>query len=575
MAKLLAGTATVPTAYKVGLGNWTPNISDTYADIAGEPSGNGYARDSLTPGVDLTVTTPTYGDGYIITFSCTFTATGGNWTRVKQIHIGDDTTLMFTIPITSDMIDAAATLDWSDTDGLLIANGKTFTPKYLLYISNRNTASPKPVAYNTALDTDNPLTTDIIACYWMRPDANGQDCTTLTDVSGNDLHGTLSGLDPVAPVTVSGAGSTEYNQNYTPNSTEGGKTRYVSADGLYKIAYDDMGMNWWLAPIGSFTKMDGGGYYSGGENPWSSAWTTYIYGMYPGTAPAPTVAEGTAAAGPWTDDGLQFNGAGYIDLGNSAILNPQPEKPPIIVSGATGGSAVVNQNYTKTGTNVWTSADTNYKIMIDYKAWPTKWTICTSDYDPKWGKGTAYFHSSEDPYAASPADDTWTGVTVAQGSVTLAPGDPTGLTVHVVVKIGNALSQEAIFSRWGTGNAYILWRAGGSGAQYMEFSTAGVYHTMLDAVKVVVGEVHSYTGVWDGSYIRIYRDGVQVAAAKANDSMSSTSDRTCLGGALGVSPRAADNLSSDELRFAVAWKRPLTDAEIRSLDADPYQLAVP
>lgn len=569
LANLLAGFDSVPTTYQVGLGNWSPAVSDTYANVAGEPSGNGYSRHQLSSNsADLTVdAAPT--DGYMVIFNCSFAASGADWSRVKRIHLGDGSTLILSIPITADMVDPAAGLDWDADLGLLIPAGCTFSPVAPLYMNNRNAVAGSAVApkpeFDTAVDAANPITSGIVFCSWMLPDATGQECLTLTDVSGNELHGTLSGLDPVPPVVVTGAGSTAYNQTYDRVST----TQYNSADGLYKLLYFDMSMCWVLLPMGSDPMMDGYAYYNNDmTSPTAGTWAAST-----GIAPPPTVAAGTGAEGPWTAEGLQFNGSGHVDLGNSPLLCPQVPQAPVVVSGASGGSAVVNQEYTKSG-SYYVSADTNYKIMLDPMMYPdAPWIICTSDYDPMAPQGTLYFTSST--VTAKPQDATWTGVTVAEGEDPWQEGDPTGMTIHVLLKVGTVVNAETLISRWYSGNAgqssYGFYRVGALKPNFSVYDSAHAGHGVEDCIPPTAGQVMSLTAVWDGSHTALYRDGTRVTAWVACDSLGTSSTATMLGCIGGASPGW---LSADEIRLVVVWQRGLTDGEVREMSTNPYGMAL-
>ncbi|MEI6504182.1 MAG: hypothetical protein WCP21_24480, partial [Armatimonadota bacterium] len=175
LADLFAGAD-----YEAGLANWDPAISDTYATTINEPSGHGYTRRQLVSvNGDLTVDVMPAGDGYRVSFVVAFTASGGDFPRVKQIFVGSGDNLIFSLPITADMVDPDAGLDWGDADGLLIPDGCTFQPLAPLFICCRNTApagqttAPKP-GYNTPLDAANPINDRVVFCSWMVPDGDGQ-----------------------------------------------------------------------------------------------------------------------------------------------------------------------------------------------------------------------------------------------------------------------------------------------------------------------------------------------------------------------------------------------------------------
>lgn len=567
LTDLLAGSGTAPT-YLVGLGNWTPDIADTYSQVSGEPSGHGYSRHQLTPdSADLIVSSMPDADGYMVKFTCSFTASGADWTRVTQIHLGDGTTLMFSIPITADMVDPTAGLNWSDSTGLLIPSGCTFEPLAPLYVCVRNATSgggssvaPKPSAADNALDTSNALTDGIVFASWMLPDQDGQDCTTLTDVSGNALHGTLHSLAPVAPMVVTNSGTSAYNQTY--NRVSG--ILYQSSDGTKQCFYFDMSMQWYLLPAGQHPMMDGYAYVgSSTTNPWDATWS-HSGGSGSGV---PTVAQGSVAAGPWSEDGLQFNGSGFVDLGTSPLLNPQVALPPVVVSGSS--HAFLNQNYNKVSAYQWTSANGSYKVVQAGMMWPPAWAIATIDYDGM-GTGTAYHTSTQYETLPSPWVATWSGVSVALGTLTPATGDPTGMTIHALIKVGTVSGDHHLISRWSSGGgSYVLQRTSNMGRAYISGSAY-----VTDVLSAVHGQVVAMTFVWDGTNLRYYRDGVQVTVNVAIDAIPSSANHTSLGTYMGTGSSGIGSFADDEFQLVVIWKRGLTADEVRSLAANPYQLAV-
>lgn len=514
---------------------WTPAAADTLANVTGELSAHGYTRGLATVTANQNR----------VEYAAAFVPSGGDigpaagW-FLCTASAGTTGTLLC-----SCQFDSAKTITAEETITLYTE---------AVSAADGAGAAPRPTVYNPSLDTGNSLNDDLIACYLFAPDVNGQDCTTLTDLSGNGLHGTLSGLDPVPPVVVSGAGTTAYNQTYNRVSSY----QYTSANGLYKLLYFDMMMCWMLLPIGSDPMMDGWAYYNNSDTaPTAGTWAAST-----GAAPAPTVTAGSAAAGPWTDDGLQFNGVGYVDLGTSALFNPQVELPPVIVSGS--ANALLNQSYTRTGTNVWTSADNNYKIQQDYMQWPPAWVICTADYNPMMSTGTAYHNSGQYDTLPSPWMATWTGVTVAQGTVNLQPGDPTGLTIHALMKIGTPATNCHWVSRWASAYAFEKYNGG-----VAQMNANGV--TPRDVVPLLKDQVVLISFVWDGATMRMYRDGVQVTTATAKDSMTLAAGvHTCLGAYLSGGNPASQ--ADDEMRLLVMAQRGHTEAEVKSFANNPYQI---
>lgn len=94
------GSETVPTDYYVGLDNRSVvNVSDTMANIQLEPSGYGYARQSLTrnSNFDIQSSEPPKALSSTITFS----ATGGSYTATDMflctVQTGDSGKLISTV----------------------------------------------------------------------------------------------------------------------------------------------------------------------------------------------------------------------------------------------------------------------------------------------------------------------------------------------------------------------------------------------------------------------------------------------------------------------------------------------
>lgn len=169
------------------------------------------------------------------------------------------------------------------------------------------TAKP---AFDTPLDSGNALTAGIGLCAWCaKDDANP---TRLTDVSGNALHGTLTGLDPAYGVVVTGGsgGGAVYNQTYTPNGTAYGKPTMLSADTSYICQYyyemePEMDGRWLLMPVAGDPSTDAVATKTGTGDAWGGTWSGGF-----------SVAQGDPAPGPWFADGLQFGGGGYVDFGD-------------------------------------------------------------------------------------------------------------------------------------------------------------------------------------------------------------------------------------------------------------------
>lgn len=564
LADLFAGAD-----YEAGLGDWEAAISDTYAAVAGEPNGNGYSRYPLiSANADLTVDVMPSGDGYRVFFIVAFSAVGGAFPRVKRIFIGSGTNLIFSIPITSDMVDPEAGLNWNDETGLLIPDGCTFQPLAPLYICCRNaaaageTTAPKP-AYNTPLDPENAINVGVIFCSWMVPDGDGQLCEVVTDVSGNELHGLANNLAPIPPVTVSGAtgGNAVVNGDYAfSGNSVWAKAGYLIKKQPEYFPPEDAP---WVICSTDYDPMIPAGtlYFTSGtvtSDPTTATWTGI------------TVAEGEAAAGPWTEDGLKLNGVGYVDLSNSSLLNPQVELPPVVVSAST--HTFLNQDYNKVSAYQWTSADGLYRISRVFMAWPEQWEICTIDYNPEAPAGTSYHVSAQPEPLPAPWLVSWTGVTVALGEVTPEPGDPTGFSIHLLARIETAATNCHWVSRWGTNaaaDAYVLEKYNGAVPQVNVYGRTG----SRDVIPVVHDQVVALTYTWDGATAKLYRDGVQVTVAAAFDSIQNcASTKTTLGAYLSSGSPAS--ISDDEILFAAIWQRGLTAAEVKTMAANPYGLAL-
>lgn len=170
-------------------------------------------------------------------------------------------------------------------------------------------------AFDAELDSTNPITTGVGFASWFAEDVANPG--RLTDVSGNALHGTLTNLDPDYQMVVTGGtdGNTVYNQTYSPAGSEYGKTKYLSADGLYKLSFwymmdPEMDGYWFLwAASGSEPGMDGYASYKAGNVAANEG--TYSGGF--------AVAQGDIAPGPWFADGIlcTAGGGGHISVPNT------------------------------------------------------------------------------------------------------------------------------------------------------------------------------------------------------------------------------------------------------------------
>lgn len=566
LCKVLKGSANISSQsyFYVGLGNWSPTEEDGFANISGEPSGYGYNRQGV---IAQSLFLEENAEGFRLLFTCSFSADGGDWTRVKQIFITDSNSkLLFTIRITADMIREGAGLDWNSSTGLLIPDGCTFTPKYNLFISNKHISDgggvvySKPSSYDTPLNSENGLTEGIIFCSWMLPDADGQACEIVTDVSGNDLHGIFDNFVITGNAIVSGAGSSEYNQEYIKST----KTLYISEDGDYKLVPTFMGDGWCLLPF-SADPMDGCAYYSDSADLYAGTWYVYGYPPYGGSSPVPTLTEGAVPDGPWTEDGLQFTGGGAVDLSNSAILNPQIPTIPVSVS----NSAVngVNGNYIASGSTYVHSDTGDFKILLHPMAWPEPyWILVPSD----WMEMDPVTHQASDG-PTNPWDANWSGVTVEEGEDPSQPGDPTGMTIHILLKINTPSTNTHWVSRWhgssGAECAYVIEKYNGGVPQ----SNVWYNKSVRDVLGLQKDQIVSLTWVWDGVNQRLYRDGVQVTVNLSTTAIQETTGKTVLGAYYNGSTPAS--CSDDEFRLVSIWKRPLSSEEVKSLADNPYQLA--
>lgn len=160
----------------------------------------------------------------------------------------------------------------------------------------------KPTAFDTGLDTNNALNDNAVFSTWAIADSSNP--TRLTDVSGNDLHGTLTGLGPDYDVTVTGG---TLAGNYTASGSYNSKTMWAQDGGYAVLAYSYMG-SWGLYASQMDLEMDMAS-YSGSDalQPWLATWSGI------------TVSQGDLGASPFFADGLACNGSGYVDIAGTHV----------------------------------------------------------------------------------------------------------------------------------------------------------------------------------------------------------------------------------------------------------------
>jgi hypothetical protein len=102
--KVCFGGLVVPSAYWLGLDNRNvPAIGDTLASLVGEPTGNGYLRQSVIPQTNFVITPS--GQTYVATSSIvTFSASGSSWGPVQNLFLSttldNSGVLVSTAPLT-------------------------------------------------------------------------------------------------------------------------------------------------------------------------------------------------------------------------------------------------------------------------------------------------------------------------------------------------------------------------------------------------------------------------------------------------------------------------------------------
>ena len=175
---------------------------------------------------------------------------------------------------------------------------------------------------NLILDTGNSLNTNCTLRFYS---PNGVDGSGhIIDLSSNALTGVMAsfGTSPWLSDTtglyeqvvggVTAAGSAGFNGIYKPTGAEYGGQPVYKLDATHFLYSDGVG-DWCLH---SYPGTANAPYLA------SSIHGTYTgYPSFGGTSPAPDVAQGSASS-IVVPGGLQFNTAGTVDFGTSAVLDP-------------------------------------------------------------------------------------------------------------------------------------------------------------------------------------------------------------------------------------------------------------
>jgi hypothetical protein len=140
----------------------------------------------------------------------------------------------------------------------------------------------------------------------------------------------------MADYTVSGAGSTAYNGDYTANGTQGDKTRYVHGNGLYAIGWES-GEPWWaIYEITYGISQDRYNNYGSGPTPPLTGWNV----GFSGTSPEPTL---SVAAASDTIKPVFASAAVPVNGLSVAVTLTEADSPPILpASGIIGFSVTVD-----------------------------------------------------------------------------------------------------------------------------------------------------------------------------------------------------------------------------------------
>jgi hypothetical protein len=173
--------------------------------------------------------------------------------------------------------------------------------------------SAKP-PYYWPVERENPLARGLVFCSWFGEGAG----LRLGDVSGQGLHGVMTGFAPATTIVVSGGsgGNAVYNQEYTPSGSYGGKPKYVSADSNYWCVFDDM-MSWaWVLMPADAMPWEAVASNNDSSAPTAGSWSAGF-----------SVVAGDALPGPWFADGggcLRFGGSDRVEVPDSALFDSGP-----------------------------------------------------------------------------------------------------------------------------------------------------------------------------------------------------------------------------------------------------------
>jgi len=138
------------------------------------------------------------------------------------------------------------------------------------------------------------------------------------------------------------------------------------------------------------------------------------------------------------------------------------------------------------------------------------------------------------------------------------------ITLSVWIRLESAASEGKILAKWadaGSKFQYLLSTDGGDKCQFAIFN-GGTKIAQGTSIIVVETWVH-LAGIYDGSNVKVYCDGVEEDSTAATGNMSSTTAPVRIGA--GSGGLGTENPFDGDICHAAIWDKPLTAGEIESL----------
>ena len=107
----------------------------------------------------------------------------------------------------------------------------------------------------------------------------------------------------------------------------------------------------------------------------------------------------------------------------------------------------------------------------------------------------------------------------------------TGVTVMAWVRPVSIGAFEKIVAKWrdsGSGSAYVL-QVNTGGEIHFDLDTGGVTRLNAGTGKVTTGTWQHIVGTWDGSTMKIYKNGVEIASRSETNALSCDTSRLAVG----------------------------------------------